>query len=107
MKEKMLEQKIYTGKVQSCYTLEIYCDRHRHSQLWMRSATEHVDYQLRNQSTMVRYLLDTIKCNDLLLMASVANIQCDQDSKGKLHDYKLAISFFLLACPAVQWSFAL
>ena len=65
----------------------------------MKSALEHVSYQLPNQSTRVRFLLDTIKCTDSLLMARIANIQCDQDPKEKLYDFEKAIAFLLLACP--------
>ena len=68
----------------------------------MKSALEHVSYQLPNQSTRVRYLLDTIKCTDSLLMARIANIQCDQDSKGKLYNFEKAVAFLLPACPLAR-----
>ena len=32
-------------------------------------------------------------------MARIANIQCDQDLKGKLHDFVKAVVILLLACP--------
>ena len=83
----------------SQYTLEMHCDGHRHSHFRMESVVEHVGFQLPNQSTMVRYLLDTIECKDALLMTGVANIQCDLDLNRKLHNYKLAMVFLLPACP--------
>ena len=67
----------------------------------MKRVMEHVDFQLPNQSTMAHYLLDTINCSDYLLIACVANIQCDQDLKGELHDHKLAVVFLLPACTVV------
>ena len=76
----------------------MHCDNHRHSHLRMKSALEHVSFQLPSQSTRVCTLLDTIKCTDSLLMARIANIQCDQDPKGKLHDFEKAVAFLLLAC---------
>ena len=75
--ENSLKQKVYTGKVQSRYTLEQHCDSHRSSHLRMKSASQHVSFQLPNESTRVRYLLDTIKCTGSLLMARIANIHCD------------------------------
>ena len=100
--EVLLKQRIYTGKPQSRHTLEMHCDCHRQSNLRMISASEHVSYQLPNQSTRVRYLLDTIKCTDSLLMARIANIQCDQDALGKLHDFEKAVAFLLPACPLAR-----
>ena len=97
--EPLLKHKIYTGKFQSGYTLEIHSDGHRHSHHQMKSALEHVDFQLLNQSTMSRYLIDTIKCTVLLIMASIANIQCAQDPKEKCHNNELVVAFFLLAYP--------
>ena len=81
--ENLMKQKIYTGKAQRRYTLEMHCDGHRHSHLRMKSATEHVKFQLPNQSTMVCYLLDTIKCMDQPLMARIPDIQCEKDSDRK------------------------
>ena len=97
--ENLLKQRIYTGKAQSRYSLKMHCDSHRHSNLRMKSASEHVSYQLPNQLTRVCHLLDTIKCTNLLLMARIANIQCDQDPKGKLHNFEKAVAFLLPACP--------
>ena len=34
-------------------------------------------------------------------MARIANIHCDQDPKGKLHNFEQAVTFLLLACPVV------
>ena len=65
----------------------------------MKSASEHVSYQLPNQSTKVRYLLDTIKYTDSLLMARIANIHCGQDPKGKLHDFEKAVAFLFPVYP--------
>ena len=97
--ENLLKQRIYTGKVQSQYSLEMHYDNHRHGHLQIKSASEHVSSQLPNQSTRVCSLLDTFKCTNSLLMARIANIQCDQDPKGKLHDFEKAVAFLLPACP--------
>ena len=32
-------------------------------------------------------------------MARIANIHCDQDPKGKLHDFEQAVAFLLPTCP--------
>ena len=77
----------------------MHCDSHRSSYLRMKNALQHVSFQLPNHSTRVRHLLDTIKCTDLLLMARIANIHCDQDPEGKLHDFEQAVAFLLPACP--------
>ena len=99
-KEKSsLDLRVYTGKYQSRYTLEQHCDSHRSSYLRMKNAAQHVNFQLPNQSTRVRALLDTIKSTDSLLMARIANIHCDQDAKGKLHDFEQCVAFLLPACP--------
>ena len=65
----------------------------------MKSAAEHVEYQLPNGPTRVRYLLEIIKCDNAALMARISNIQYDQDPDGKLQDFGKAVAFFLLACP--------
>ena len=65
----------------------------------MKSAAEHLLYQLPHESTKIGYLLDTIKCSDADLRVRIAYINCDNSPNGKQHDFELAIVFILPACP--------
>ena len=56
-----------------------------------------MSYQLPNKSIMVHYLLDRIKCTNPALLAKITNIQCDQDSNRKQHDFEKAVAFILPA----------
>ena len=80
-------------------TLEMYCDSHWFSHLCMKSAAEHIQYQLPNESTKVQYLLDTIKCNDPDLRAQMANINFDDDPNGKQHNFELTVAYIMPTCP--------
>ena len=63
----------------------------------MRAAPEHVDFQLPNQHTRVRHLLDAIECVDAKLQAAIANIE--NDKAGKRVDFESAVAFLLPSCP--------
>lgn len=53
-----------------------------------------------NEHIRVRYLLDTIECNDPLLQAAISNIEDDKGDRtaanpGKRNDFELAVSYLL------------
>ena len=75
-----------------------HCNSPCYSHLQIKSNTNNTSYQLPNESTITRYLLDIIKYNDADLGVRLANINCDTDINRKQHDFKLAIDFLLYVC---------
>ena len=67
-----------TGNV----TLETFIATHRKSYECMASAALHVDYQLPNELTRVRYLLTGILCADPKLQAAMSRAETDADING-------------------------
>ena len=60
-------------RAQGNYTLEKFCQYHCNAYVMIISCSQHVSYQLPNEHTRARYLLDAIECNDPPLLAAIAN----------------------------------
>eukprot|EP00957_Ditylum_brightwellii_P098289 7489306-Ditylum_brightwellii.AAC.1 len=64
----------------------------------MKAASQHVNFQLPNGHSHIRYLLACIKNNDAGLQAAMANINSDQGVDGMRLDFEKAVAHLLPYC---------
>eukprot|EP00957_Ditylum_brightwellii_P136445 10406172-Ditylum_brightwellii.AAC.1 len=61
----------------------------------MEAASQHVNFQLPNGYSHVRYLLTSTENNDAGLQAAMANINSDQSVGGMRLDFEKAVAHLL------------
>ena len=61
----------------------------------MDACTQHVSYQLPNELTRVRYLLDVIENDDAGLQATMAGVEQDTGPGGMRSDFEKAAAHLL------------
>ena len=61
----------------------------------MEKCTEHADYALPNRNTRVKFLLDFILNNDVLLQAAIAMVRNDQGPDSMISNVETTASCFL------------
>ena len=89
-------------KGQSNYTLERFIQSHRNAFVSMQACTQHVPYQLPNELTRVRYLLDAIENDDAGLQAAMAGVEQDTGAGGMRSDFEKAAAHLLPKDPVVK-----
>ena len=89
-------------KGQSNFTLGMLITQHRAAYVSMVQCAEHVDYQLPNAQTRVKYLLEAIKCSDAGLQAAMAMVRNDDGRAGKLKDFELMAAYLLPYDPVAK-----
>ena len=89
-------------KGQSNFSLERFIAQHRNAFVSMRQCAEHVSFQLPNEQTRVKYLLDAIHCNDAPLQAAMALVRNDTDPNGKMNSFEAAASYLLPKDPVAK-----
>jgi hypothetical protein len=81
-------------------TLAKHAAKHRHSYISLETCALHVAYQLPNERTRVKYLLDSIRgCNDLGVQSRIANIEGDDLPTGKRNTFEDSVPHLLPADP--------
>jgi hypothetical protein len=84
-------------------TLSKHAAKHRHAYISLETCALHVDYQLPNERTRVKYLLDSIRsCNDPGVQARIANIEGDDSPSGKRNQFEDSVTHLLPADPVVE-----
>ena len=66
----------------------------------MTQCSEHVTFQLPDERSRVRHLLDSIITTDVLLLAAIANL--DIGDKGVINDFKKSSDHLLMHGPATK-----
>ena len=89
-------------KGQSNFTLGQFISQHRAAYVSMEQCAEHVDFQLPNGQTRVKYLLDAIVCSDAGLQAAMAMIRNDDRPDGKLNTFEDAATYLLQYDPVAK-----
>jgi hypothetical protein len=84
-----------TFKGQTNYPLDKYVGSHRNAFVCLQQAKLHVDFQLPNERSRVKFLIDGIQCNDAGLQAAMASIRTDQTIDGLQSNFELAASHLL------------
>jgi hypothetical protein len=84
-------------------TLSKHAAKHRNAFISLETCALHVDYQLPNERTRVKYLLDSIRgCNDPGVQARIANIEGDDSASGKRNQFEDSVTHLLPADPVVE-----
>ena len=78
-------------KGQNNYPLASHIDLHRNEFISLMQCAEHVEHQLPNEATRVKYLLGSINCHDAKLLATIAMI--DNDKKGTKKNFESMVAY--------------
>lgn len=84
------------------YKLETFLSKHQNTYVTMTMCTQHVDYQLTNKHSHVKYILDTIKSSDAQLQAAMTSIHQDNGANGLRRDFERLVAHLLLSCPIAR-----
>ena len=68
----------------------------------MQACSQHVAFQLPNEHTRVRYLLNAIECSDAPLQAAMAHIKQDAATTGARNNFEKAAALLLPKDPVVK-----
>lgn len=81
------------------FTMAAFIKHHRASYNMLEKAADHIEYQLPNERTRVKYLIDNIQCNNPKVEAALANINGDDTPTGKRNNFEAAAAYLLPTCP--------
>jgi hypothetical protein len=82
-------------------TLSKHATKHRNAFISLETCSLHVDYQIPNERTRVKYLLDSIRaCTVPGVQARIASIEGDEN--GKRNDFEAAVTHLLPADPVIE-----
>ena len=99
--ESFLTSRIWKGNTN--FSLEWFIEQHRSAFISMEQCSQHVAFQLPNEQTRVRYLIDNIQCNDAELQASLAAIRMDKTGpNAKRNNFENAVQFLLPSDPVAK-----
>lgn len=84
------------------YVLEKFCSQHRNAHTKMVEAALHVTYQVPDETTRVRHLLEHIDTSDAQLQAAIASIRQNADVYGPRNDFEKAVALILPADPVAR-----
>ena len=85
------------------FTLEYFISQHRNAYVTITHAAEHVPYQLPNEATRVRYLLEGIETQDAQLLTAIEAVRGDQTLlTGKASNFELAAAHLQPRCPVTR-----
>ena len=101
---KRQEQLLHTRKWkgQSNFSLESFIAQHRNAFVSLQACAEHVTYQLPNEHSRVKLLLDAIENSDAELQAAIAAIKMDSAPTGRLFDFEKAATHLLPSDPVAR-----
>jgi hypothetical protein len=97
--ELILQTRKY--KATGTYTLAKHCEVHRSSHIKMQAAALNVDYkyQVADERTRVRWLLESIECKDVNVLTMIAVIDSDDSVGGKKGNFESAVAYLTPSCP--------
>ena len=98
--ESFLQTRVWKGN--SNFSLEKFIEQHRSAYISMQQCAEHVNYQLPNETTRVRYLTDNIQNGDPALQAALAIIRGDEAPDGRRNNFESAASYLQPTCPVAK-----
>jgi len=70
----------------------------------MRAAASNVgyNYQVADERTRVRWLLESIECKDVNVLTRIAGVDSDDSTGGKKSDFESAVAYLTPACPVAS-----
>ena len=93
--ESVLSSRIWNGK-NSRYPLRIHISRHREAFNDLTRASQQITYVPPNETSRVRYLLNSIQSSDPTICSGKTTIQADPAKKD---NFELAADFLMTICP--------
>ena len=81
------------------FTLEKFLSQHRAAYTMLEQCAENVTFQLPNERTRVKYLLDNIECKNPEVEAALASIRLDDNVGGLRVSFERAVAFLLPTDP--------
>ena len=93
--ESVLSSRIWNGK-NSRYPLRIHISRHREAFNDFTRAAQQITYVPPNETSRVRYLLNSIQSSDPTICSGKTTIQADAAKKD---NFELAADFLMTICP--------
>jgi hypothetical protein len=96
--ENFMKTRVWKGNTN--FSLERFLEQHRSAYNSLKQCADHVQFQLPDEHTRVRYLMTAIQCKDPEIQAALANIRSDADGpEAKRNNFENAVSFLLPADP--------
>jgi len=96
--EKVLSERKWNGK-NSRYPIKIHIAKHREAFNDLSRAEAQIDYTPPNNTSRVRYLLQSIETSDPTICAAKTTIKADANMKN---DFELAADFLIVTAPATK-----
>jgi len=85
------------------FPLEYFIAQHRQAYVTIEHASEHTPYQLPNEHTRVRLLLDGIETQDAQLLTAVEAVRADNvPETGKANNFEAAAAHLQPRCPVAR-----
>lgn len=99
--ENFMKTRVWKGNTN--FSLERFLEQHRSAYNSLKQCADHVQFQLPDEHTRVRYLMTAIQCKDPEIQAALANIRSDADGpEAKRNNFENAVSFLLPADPVAK-----
>ena len=98
--EKVLSERKWNGK-NSRYPIKIHISKHREAFNDLSRAQAQIDYSPPNETSRVRYLLQSIETNDPTICAAKTTIKADANMKN---DFELAADFLIVTAPTTKFN---
>jgi hypothetical protein len=98
--EQLLHTRVWKG--QSNFTLEAFISQHRNAHVSLQQCAGHVQYQLPNEHSRVRFVLESIQCSDAGLQAAMASVRTDNGPNGLRNDFEAMAAHLLPYDPVAK-----
>ena len=100
-RESFMKSRVWKGN--SNFSLEKFLEEHRRAYISMQQCSEHIPFQLPDEHTRVRYLMDAIQCNDAELQAALAAVRLDDSLPTSMrNNFEAAATFLLPSDPVAK-----
>ena len=94
--EGVLNSRVWNGK-NSRYPIKIHISRHREAFNDLERASHHITYSPPNETSRVRYLLNSIQSSDATICSVKTTIMANA---AKKNDFEEAADFIMFTAPA-------
>ena len=84
------------------YTLEKFVGQHNSAYISMHQCAEHMDFQLPNEHTRVKFVVDGILCGDTDLKAAIAMVKQDRAPTGMYHNFEPMAAYIIPNDPVAK-----
>ena len=95
-----MKESVWKGNTN--FSLERFLEQHRSAYLSMERCAKHIEFQLSNENTRIRHILEGIQCNNPEIQAAIAVIRADTDPNGKRNNFESMVAFLLPADPVAE-----